>query len=584
QRNIPIGGNHFTRALTKEMKLVFGKAEAMKRDAASAPDMKAVFTAMKSVFKDFATELQRTIGFYGSVNKGSKVKKILGLGNGFKLPGLTTYLQQEIDIPVEAINDYTRLTGEALAQTEFADNAASFAIPYGLAVQSYNKQAIQTSLLPQDIKAAKLVRKKKPLVLAASFLFMLGFTAMFLGNVKAWTKVNNSEFTSAVEAAKSLATKGAGLKSDYDSAKGAFETKKKEGDNLVVSNTEKLMWPQLLQTINAYLPDPVTEKKLDVTNPGDQLRLAKLAVHIDQIKPAYRNDLATEWFDTLDGVNANAKSTMHPYDIKEGKTPTGEGWVIQIVGHHYNPYPGRVKNEDNMGPLGYIRNDILKRLQAAGPRRFGLSHAVLVWMTEDKEWTTEKAASSNSLSSNAIPLIPAVGAAAAGAEGAGGEGGMAGMMGMPGGGAGGMPGYGAPGGGKGGMEAGMEGMMGGMGGMPGMMGGMGMGMGMGGADPKAKEKMSYLVRTDFLIQMVWKPISEENPPMAIEEIQTALAEAAKESNVAPAKEMDFVSKSLEQSKIRANMYKRVGTAKPAEGGGDAEKAKEGDAAPAAGTN
>lgn len=582
QRNIPIGGNHFTRALTKEMKLVFGKAEAMKRDAASAPDMKAVFTAMKGVFKDFATELQRTIGFYGSVNKGSKVKKILGLGNGFKLPGLTTYLQQEIDLPVEAINDYTRLTGEALAQTEFADNAASFAIPYGLAVQSYNKQAIQTSLLPQDIKAAKLVRKKKPLVLAASFLFMLGFTAMFLGNVKAWTKVNNSEFTSAVEAAKSLATKGAGLKSDYDSAKGAFETKKKEGDNLVVSNTEKLMWPQLLQTINAYLPDPVTEKKLDVTNPGDQLRLAKLAVHIDQIKPAYRNDLATEWFDTLDGVNANAKSTMHPYDIKEGKTPTGEGWVIQIVGHHYNPYPGRVKNEDNMGPLGYIRNDILKRLQGTGPRRFGLSHAVLVWMTEDKEWTTEKAASSNSLSANAIPLIPAVGAAAAGAEGAGGEGGMAGMMGgMPGAGSG----YGAPGGGKGGMEAGMEGMMGGMGGMPGMMGGMpGMMGGMGGADPKAKEKMSYLVRTDFLIQMVWKPISEENPPMAIEEIQTALAEAAKESNVAPAKEMDFVSKSLEQSKIRANMYKRVGTAKPAEAGGDAAKAKEGDAAAASGTN
>jgi type IV pilus assembly protein PilM len=551
----------------------------MKRDAASAPDMKAVFTAMKSVFKDFATELQRTIGFYGSVNKGSKVKKILGLGNGFKLPGLTTYLQQELDLPVEAINDFTRLTGEALAQTEFADNAASFAIPYGLAVQSYNKQAIQTSLLPQDIKAAKLVRRKKPLVLAASFLFMLGFTAMFLGNVKAWTKVNNSEFTSAVEAAKSLATKGAGLKSDYDSAKGAFETKKKEGDNLVVSNTEKLMWPQLLQTLNAYLPDPVTEKKLDVTNPADQLRLAKLAVHIDQIKPAFRNDLGTEWFDTLDGVNPDAKKTMHPYDVKEGKTPTGEGWVIQIVGHHYNPYPGRVKNEDNMGPLGYIRNDILKRLQGTGPRRFGLSHAVLVWMTEDKEWTTEKAASSNSLSANAIPLIPAVGAAAAGAEGAaGGEGGMAASMmgGMPGAGAG----YGAPGGGKGGMEAGMEGMMGGM--MPGMMGG-GMGGMMGGADAKAKEKMSYLVRTDFLIQMVWKPISEENPPMATEEIQTALAEAAKDSNVAPAKEMDFVSKSLEQSKIRANMYKRVGTAKPAEAGGDAEKAKEGEAA-APGTN
>lgn len=556
QRNIPIGGNHFTRALTKEMKLVFAKAEDLKRNAAASPDMRAVFTAMKGVFKDFATELQRTINFYGGVNKGSKVKKIIGMGNGFKLPGLTTFLQQELDLPVEAIQDFTRFSGEGLESAEFTENAASFAIPFGLAVQAYSKQSVQTSLLPPDIRTNRLIRKKKPLVLAASLLFMLGFTAMFLGNVKAWSKVNNSEFKSAVDAAKAVATEGASQKSNYDSAKGEFETKKIEGDNLIVSNTEKLMWPQLLQTVNAYLPDPVTEKKLDVTNPADQLRLAKLAVHIDQIKPAYRNDLAAEWYDNLDSVNPIAKSTMHPYDTQEANLPQGEGWIIQIVGHHYNPYPGKVRNEDNMGPLGYIRSDILKRLQAAGPRRFGLSHAVLVWMTEDKEWTLDKMASSNGLSTNAIPLLDAKGAVAAG-EG-GGEGGVMDMMSA----------YGAPGGapgGKGGMM-GMEGdMMGGPGG-PGMMGmaggygGMGMGMGMG-ADPKAKEKMSFLVRTDFMIQMVWKPINEENPPKELEVLQTELAAAAKEANVAPAKEMDFVSKSLEQSKIRAQMYKRIGTAK-----------------------
>ncbi|MCY2935031.1 MAG: type IV pilus assembly protein PilM [Planctomycetota bacterium] len=575
QRNVPIGGNHFTRALTKEMKLVFAKAEATKRDAATSADMKAVFTAMKGVFKDFSTEIQRTIGFYGSVNKGSKVKKIIGLGNGFKLPGLTTFLQQELDIPVEALTSFTRLSGEALEEAGFADNAASFAISYGLAAQAFSKQTIQTTLLPPDIKQARLVRKKKPLVLAASLLFMLGFTAMFLGTVKAWTKVNNSEFTSAVESAKSVATKGASLKSDYEAAKGAFSSEKIKGDSLVVSNNEKLMWPQLLQTINAYMPDPVTEKKLNVTSPSDQLRLAKLAVHIDQIKPAYRNDLAVEWYDTLDSVNPSAKSTMAPYDVKEGNTPTGEGWVIQIVGHHYNPYPGKVKNEDNMGPLGYIRNDILKRLQGAGPRRFGLSHAALVWMTEDKQWTTEKAASTNGLSANAIPLIAAVGPVGGGGGeggGAGAEGGMAAMMGMMG---------GMGGGGKGGMGD-MQEAAGGGGMSRGMMGMMGGGMG-GGADAKAKEKLTFLVRTDFLIQMVWKPLSEENVPKSLEELQAALTEAAKETNAAPPKEMDFVSKSLEQSKLRAKMYERLGTgpgAKSAEeGGADATKASGAAAAP-----
>ena len=64
QRNVPIGGNHFTRALTKELKLTFAKAEHLKRNATKAPDPRAVFTAMRGVFNDFASEVNRSIGFY----------------------------------------------------------------------------------------------------------------------------------------------------------------------------------------------------------------------------------------------------------------------------------------------------------------------------------------------------------------------------------------------------------------------------------------------------------------------------------------------------------------------------------------
>ena len=66
---MPIGGNHFTRALTKELKLTFAKAEHLKRNATKAPDPKAVFTAMRGIFNDFASEVNRSIGFYSSVNR-----------------------------------------------------------------------------------------------------------------------------------------------------------------------------------------------------------------------------------------------------------------------------------------------------------------------------------------------------------------------------------------------------------------------------------------------------------------------------------------------------------------------------------
>ena len=64
QRSIPLGGNHFTKALTKELKLTFAKAEHLKRNATAAADPKAVFQAMRPVFNDLLTELQRSIGYF----------------------------------------------------------------------------------------------------------------------------------------------------------------------------------------------------------------------------------------------------------------------------------------------------------------------------------------------------------------------------------------------------------------------------------------------------------------------------------------------------------------------------------------
>ena len=39
----------------------------------------------------------------------------------------------------------------------------------------------------------------------------------------------------------------------------------------------------------------------------------------------------------VDLLDPKLKMLMHPYDVKT--PPTGEGWIIQIVCHHYNPYP-----------------------------------------------------------------------------------------------------------------------------------------------------------------------------------------------------------------------------------------------------
>src|SRR3954469_3209569 len=230
QRNVPIGGNHFTRALTKELKLTFAKAEHLKRNATKAPDPRAVFTAMRGVFNDFASEINRSIGFYSSVNRTAKIVKVVGLGNGFKLPGLQKFLQQNLNHEVEKLEGFQRMIGDDVKTApQFQENLPSFAVPYGLGVQGLDRSGLRTNLLPPEIEQVRLIRAKKPWALAASALLMLGFSAMFLGDYRVLAKVSTTPFKDAVARAKTVTGEGLGYKSAYDAAKTEWQGKFDEG-------------------------------------------------------------------------------------------------------------------------------------------------------------------------------------------------------------------------------------------------------------------------------------------------------------------------------------------------------------------
>ena len=80
QRSVPLGGSHFTKALTKELQLTFAKAEHLKKNAAQADDPKAVFQAMRPVFNDLLTQIQRSIGYFTSIDRGAKIGRVRGAG------------------------------------------------------------------------------------------------------------------------------------------------------------------------------------------------------------------------------------------------------------------------------------------------------------------------------------------------------------------------------------------------------------------------------------------------------------------------------------------------------------------------
>jgi len=178
-RNVPLGGNNFTAALAKEFKLPFSKAENLKRHAAESKHARQVFQAMRPVFGDLLTEIQRSIGYYTSLHRDSRIERVVAMGNAFRLAGLSKFISQNLGVDVVKTEGFDSLSdAEVLGAPLFRENVLSFGVPFGLAIQGCGLATIQTSLLPPEILSAKVMRRKRPFLVAAG-VAVLGAVGCF---------------------------------------------------------------------------------------------------------------------------------------------------------------------------------------------------------------------------------------------------------------------------------------------------------------------------------------------------------------------------------------------------------------------
>jgi len=175
QRCILIGGNTFTKAIADTFKLSFEKAEKLKRTAPVSKYARQIFQAMRPVFSDLVSEVQRSLGFYSSSNPNAKVVKIIALGGGTKLRGLLKYLQQTLQIPVEMPDSFKRLAmGAGVSPAKFHENVCDFGIVYGLGLQGLGLARIKSNLLPSSIaRTMAWAGKNRYFTAAASILLLV---------------------------------------------------------------------------------------------------------------------------------------------------------------------------------------------------------------------------------------------------------------------------------------------------------------------------------------------------------------------------------------------------------------------------
>lgn len=359
QRSIPIGGNHFTRQLTKDLKLTFAKAEHLKRNAMQADDPKLVFQAMRPVFNDMVTEIQRSLNFFKTLNKKSELESMLLLGNTAKLPGLQQFINKNLGMDVEILDKYPRLEGtEVTGAQAFKENAAAFGVVYGICLQLLKKGPMRTNLLPREIVIDRVVRMKKPWTVGALSLLLVGMVTNHATMGRVLSVVDESKWKPSEDLVATVSTESKNELSEDVIRKNKIELFQKVGDEVSAGASRRAMSLDLCKAIEASLH---RDKTLMEKTPIELPYSKRQDFHIKRVEQKFVKDFS-KWFNAdltsrykdqyetrLQLLESNAKplkTAESTEPLADPVSPTGQGWVVEIEGYHY------FNGEENKGLEG----------------------------------------------------------------------------------------------------------------------------------------------------------------------------------------------------------------------------------------
>lgn len=310
QRVIPIGGNNFTNAIAEAFKLNFEKAEKLKRTAPMSKYAKQIFHAMRPVFTDMGSEIQRSVGYFGTSSRGVKFVKVVALGGAMKLQGVTKYLQQTLQMPVIKPEKFENLgMAVEISAASVHENVSDMGIAYGLGIQGLGMSKIKSNLLPSRIaRSMSWARKAQIMTIAAGILLIVSFISFSKSLMDKNNYARAENFRKQTEAIVRKAE-------DASRKLKAEESKQTQYDAQVAKDFEVFKYrdiiPQFKQTILKCLPNeennPAQKELYEAFKLGnvDKLtavpRKERKQLFITGMKISYSDDLRATSFNQSAG-------------------------------------------------------------------------------------------------------------------------------------------------------------------------------------------------------------------------------------------------------------------------------------------
>ncbi len=270
-RSIAIGGSAVTAAVAKEYGVTFQEAEHQKianglvaLGGGHTEQMDEAVAALAMVIRNALTrlpaEISRTTNYYRAQHGGSAPRRVLLAGGGANLPYTLEFFQEKLNLPVEYFNPVRNVAiGKGVDAAVVQREGHLMGELVGLGLRAIGKSTINIDLVPGVVEQARAADKRKP--------FLIGAAAVFLLGMAAWTGLQAAAGSKAEERAKAMGeTKEnlSPLKSAVDSLLKKEDSLRQVATEFTSAEADHIFWMDTIAEVRgAFANDAVWLTELD---------------------------------------------------------------------------------------------------------------------------------------------------------------------------------------------------------------------------------------------------------------------------------------------------------------------------------
>jgi type IV pilus assembly protein PilM len=260
-RSLPIGGSAITGAIAREFGESFEAAETRKKrdgfvglgGAYAEPsdhDIARVSKLARSTMTRLHAELMRSISHYRAQQQGSRPDRIFLCGGTAGMPYMREFFHEKFQVPIEFFNPLRNVAvSEAASASGVAHSAHLLGELVGLALRSVTACPMELSLLPASVVRRQDLERRRP--------FFIGAAACVLLAMLGWSFYYTRAAQVTRETADVIQQKNAsmrGAEAQLDKLKKQITSLDSVATPLISAVNDRDFWPQILDDLNARLP------------------------------------------------------------------------------------------------------------------------------------------------------------------------------------------------------------------------------------------------------------------------------------------------------------------------------------------